>query len=224
MVTISGRLLAKQLGYSCALLDKLDRAHFPWDMIFPCGCTVKYLKLCNDKVILNLGSGIGLDGFFVHLETLPKKLSVMVINMDVVHHVLKKGMLWAQKNADLLDNNSINWVCGNGLELPFKKETFTDVLLNGTFNLFEDKKILLEEIWRVLKPGGTVIVADIFTSEKLPSYFDENLDAWAWDLAGALPVEKVTEICEKAGFHQVELLDKRKITSSFYTAILWFWK
>ncbi len=224
VATTPGRALAEQLGYNRGLLKKLDRAQFPWDKVFPCGCTIKYLKLHNNRIILNLGSGIGLDSFILHLETLHQKISVVVVNMDVVCHVLREGMLWAHGNSNLLGNSNITWVCGNGQKLPFKNGAFTDILLNGAFNLFEDKIALLKEIWRVLKPGGTVVIADIFTEEELPPYFNENLDAWAWNLAGALSIEKMREVCRNAGFCPAELRNISEIAAPFYTVTLRFRK
>ncbi len=216
----SGISLARTLGYASDFLEQLNLYNFPFEKIYPCGSVVDYIDVCTPMRILNLGSGVGLDGLYVLHKAGKRRSSVEVVNLDVVYSILKKGRQWSN-NFLTLNFSKLKWVCGNGYMLPFVDNSFKYVLINGSFNLFENKELLLREVRRVMLRGGFVLIADILANESVPIYIRHNLDAWVWNMAGALSFEKIKEVCCKVGFGMVSLLDAQEIINSlFYRAIL----
>ena len=89
--------------------------------------------------------------------------------------------------------------------LPFGPGSFEWIMLNGVFNLFPEKGELIEEIGRVLEPGGIVAGADLCRRVILPGYFAAEPDAWAWCMSGALAQEELIEAFEAGGFSTLDM-------------------
>ncbi|WP_177193581.1 methyltransferase domain-containing protein [Thermodesulforhabdus norvegica] len=218
----SGSVLARRLGYSLELLDWLTDHDFPWDYIHPCGNPVRKGLFEPGDFVLNLGCGIGLDAcalMFEATEELKAEVGYVVVNVDVVSEVLERACRWVASLRELPDDFTLLWVCADALKLPFTHETFDVVLMNGVFNVFPDKKLLLEELRRVIKKGGRLVIADIFVSTSLPDYVKTEPDAWAWCIAGALTEEEFFELLRSSGFGPCRGLDKEAIDDAFYRGV-----
>jgi arsenite methyltransferase len=194
----SGKRLGKELGYPRSLLDLLPE--HGWQLFAPCGNPLPYLTPKPGDYILNLGCGVGIDSMAVALEY-PD--SVHVFGMDVTPYII-------QKANDLmccinLLTNSLHWICGDGDCLPFRHRCFDAVLMNGVFNLFPEKSGLLRGLHRVLKPRGSLLLADLCRVGPLPDYFQAEWDAWAWCMNGACSAEELVREFAAAGFERVEL-------------------
>ena len=85
-------------------------------------------------------------------------------------------------------------------ELPVDDETVDIVISNGVLNLAPDKRIVLAEMYRVLKPGGRIYLADVVVQRELTEQTRQNPDLWAACVAGALVESELVELAGETGF------------------------
>ncbi len=177
-----------------------------WQRFYPCGNPLPAIKPNPHDRILNLGSGAGVDAFMLMLT---QSLPLHLINLDVVEAILHQGShacaTLTPGSRGPVPTSTMDWVCGDALDLPFADATLHWVILNGVLNLFPSKGTVLMEIGRVLIPGGTLVGADLCCTEPLPGYFEEELDAWAWCMSGACTKADLEELFLQTGFSEVTL-------------------
>ncbi len=193
----SGKPLAKELGYASDLLELIPD-HI-WDLFAPCGNPMPYLQCSPTERILNLGCGVGIDSFIIAAHP----LGLQVTGLDVVWEALDKARRWSHAATCIRSRPS--WVCADGEDLPFRAQCFAAIVMNGVFNLFPDKRGLLSELRRVLKPHGQLIIADLSSTRPLPEYFADEPDAWAWCMSGALTQIQMKEMLEQEEYQSVKV-------------------
>jgi arsenite methyltransferase len=208
----TGKDLASALAYSEDLVRTVPEEY--WEYFHPCSNPLPFLNVLPGDLILNLGCGVGIDSFALALK---EPSSVQIVNMDVVPIALKLGFVLGSHFE--MEGKSIEWVCGDGERLPFREECFDSVFLNGVFNLFPHKEKVLQEIKRVTKPGGSLIIADLCLEGHLPDYFRGNGDAWAWCMSGAHTSEAVLSQLQNLGFKGVVDLHLESRGDMFYPAV-----
>jgi SAM-dependent methyltransferase len=123
-------------------------------------------------VVLDVGCGAGVDTLFSAMMTGP---SGKVVGIDITPAMLKR----AQKNLSMTDLKNVRFEEGSVENLPFANEDFDVVTSNGALNLVPDKARALVEIYRVLKPGGRLMVADEILIGELPKEKDKIIKSWA---------------------------------------------
>ena len=189
----TGRSLAQCLKYPLSLLDFIPEPY--WEKFLPCGNPLALLyPRCGDR-LLNLGCGAAIDSFALSAEY---GQALEIINLDVVFKILQEAA-----SLNLSTNRcagKLNWICGDGENLPIADESVDWVLLNGSLNLFPEKDGVLREIWRVLKPAGFLVGADLCAAAVLPDYFQQEMDAWAWCLSGACCEQELYNLLTRSGF------------------------
>lgn len=201
---LAGKDLAGSLGYPSHLLDSIPESL--WRQFFPCGYPLSFIHPTPHDRILNLGSGVGVDALMILLL---HDFPVHVVNMDVVESVLhegadtfapiERGGQWARTES------RAHWVCAEGERLPFADQVFHWVVLNGVLNLFSAKEVLLQDILRVMMPGGGLTGADLCCAVTVPDYFAEEPDAWAWCMSGACTEVSLGNLFSRCGFSSVAL-------------------
>lgn len=204
---VQGKDLAWALGYDPHLTRLVPEAL--WARFFPCGHPVPWMTIegLKEPKILNLGSGVGLDAFFVALG---KRLrDGAVVNVDIAYEALKQGKVFMDvaKAAHGVKAH-IFWVQADADALPFSDAEFEFVVMNGVFNLFERKDLLLQEVFRVLKNHGTFLLADLIRMGPLPSEWGAAKEAWLWCVNGSLAEQELFGVLHTTGFQQVEVLRK----------------
>ncbi len=110
-------------------------------------------KINKGDVILDIGCGAGVDTIVAAMMTGP---TGRVVGIDIVSEMVQR----AKSNLGMTDEKNINFIETSGEDLPFEDAEFDVVISNGVINLIPDKEALLEEVMRVLKPGGCLMVAD----------------------------------------------------------------
>lgn len=122
--------------------------------------------------ILDIGCGAGVDSFFAAAMVGPEG---KVIGIDLIPEMVER----AKKNLEKTSIPNVIFQEGSAEDLPFPDETFGSVISNGVFNLIPDKMKALNEVLRVLKPGGRFLLADQVLVGEIPRDTQTMVENWA---------------------------------------------
>jgi arsenite methyltransferase len=166
-----------------------------------CGNPVALASLKEGEVVLDLGSGAGLD-MFVASKRVGE--SGRVIGVDMTPAMIEK----AKRNADELGITNVEFRQGDIEDMPVENDTVDVVISNCVINLAPDKRKVFQEAYRVLRPGGRLMVSDIVLSKKLPKEVRDEVVTYTGCIGGAiLDEEYLAHICE-VGFVDVKITGK----------------
>ena len=143
---------AKKLGYDLCEVDALPSAVTESF----CGVGNPFLlgQPLPDHRVLDLGCGAGFDTLLAAQMVGPNG---KVIGVDMTAEMIVK----ARNNAEILGLANVQLVLGAIEHLPLPDDSVDLMISNGVFNLCPDKPKVLGEVFRVLKPGGRLQMADI---------------------------------------------------------------
>lgn len=165
-----------------------------------CGSPVPHADLRPGQVVVDLGSGAGLDVLRAASRVGPEGRAVGV-------DMTPEMVALARRNAAVLGVHNARFVLGDLEALPLP-DGFADVVVsNCVLNLVPDKPRAFREAYRVLKPGGRLVVSDVVAAGPLPPHLAEDPQAWSACVAGAPPREEYLQLLETAGFQDVEVLE-----------------
>jgi radical SAM protein with 4Fe4S-binding SPASM domain len=185
--------------------DPKDLAHIPnevLDVSYGCGNPAALADIKKGETIVDLGAGGGID-CFIAAKRLGKKGKV--IGIDMTDEMLEKARESSGKVGEVLGYDIVEFRTGNIMEMPVESDSVDLVISNCVINLTEDKDKVLEEIYRILKPGGRFIISDIVSDKPVPGYLKRDKELWNACLSGALTDRKFTEVAENAGFSNVTM-------------------
>lgn len=182
-----------------------DLAHIPNSVLevsYGCGNPAALADIKKGETIVDLGAGGGIDCFIA-----AKKLgrNGKVIGIDMTAEMVEKASENAEKVAQSLGYNVVEFRQGNIMELPVESNSVDLVISNCVINLTEDKTATIDEIFRILKPGGRFIISDIVSDKPVPGYMKRDKELWNACLSGALTDRKFKEAARDAGFPDVTL-------------------
>jgi len=185
--------------------DPKELAHIPnevLDVSYGCGNPAALADIKEGETIVDLGAGGGIDCFIA-----AKKLGSegRVIGIDMTDEMLEKARESARKVAKVLGYDIVEFRAGNIMELPVESGSVDLVISNCVINLTEDKAKVLEEIYRILKPGGRFIISDIVSDKPVPGYLKRDKELWNACLSGALTDSKFETVARNAGFSDVNM-------------------
>ena len=163
-----------------------------------CGNPTALASLKEGEVVLDLGSGGGIDCFLA-ASAVGKNGSV--IGVDMTPEMLEK----ARENARNGGYENVEFRLGEIENLPVADSSVDAVISNCVINLSPNKSQVFKEVCRVLKPGGRVMVSDIVLLKELPEHIKNSIAAYASCVAGALPKDEYLETVRTAGFDNVEV-------------------
>jgi len=167
-----------------------------------CGNPTALGKLYAGEVVLDLGSGAGLDVLLSARRVGPNGKA---FGLDMTDEMLET----ANSNKEKSGIVNAEFLKGHIEEIPLPDNSVDVVISNCVINLSADKDQVFREIYRVLRPGGRVAVSDIVTTKVLPEKIRKGLMAWAGCVAGALTVEEYQTKLANAGFEKVEIVPTR---------------
>ena len=182
-----------------------DLAHIPdevLDVSYGCGNPAALASIKKGETIVDLGAGGGID-CFIAAKKLGKKGKV--IGIDMTDEMVEKAAVSAKKVAEALGYSNVEFRSGDISELPVDDNSVDLVISNCVINLTEDKSKVLDEIYRILKPGGRFIISDIVSDKPVPGYLKRDKELWSACLSGALTDRRFRDIAENAGFPDVRL-------------------
>lgn len=194
-----GGNVSEQIGYS-----EEDLASLPKDaeMGLGCGNPISFADLQSGEVVLDLGSGGGVDCF---LASKIVGANGKVIGVDMTPEMISK----ARKNAVSGNYQNVEFRLGEIEHLPAGDNTVDAVISNCVINLSPSKLQVYKEAYRVLRPGGRLAVADMVALKPLPEHLQNDLAAYTGCIAGAELVSKLEGWLTEAGFKNVEIRVRR---------------
>lgn len=161
---------AKRLGYNPAEIDGLPGS--VTESFAGVGCPLVLGPVREGELVLDLGSGAGMDAFLVARRVGPKG---RVIGIDMTSEMIRK----AESNRLLLGIENVEFKEGQVENLPLEDASIDLAMTNGVINLCLDKERVIQEIYRVLKPGGRFYGADIILEEGVDQATVERLGTWS---------------------------------------------
>lgn len=193
------RNVAEAFGYSS---DELDSIPAGANMGLSCGNPIATASLKPGEVVVDLGSGGGLDVFLAAKKVGP---TGKAIGIDMTPEMI----LRARKNAAEAKLNNVEFHEARIDKLPLPDDSADCIISNCVINLAPDKEAVFREMFRVLKPGGRVVVSDIALKRKLPDDLARDVMAYVGCIAGAISIEDFERGLRSAGFDAVQVVDSR---------------
>ena len=190
---------SRRVGYSEAELGAVPEGA---DMGLGCGNPVALASLKEGETLVDLGSGGGLDCFLA-----AKKVGKngRIIGVDMTPEMLDK----ARRNAKLGNYINVEFRLGEIENLPVADNSVDVVMSNCVINLTTNKQRVFDEAFRVLRPGGRIMISDLVLSKELPSELRRRVDPTSC-VTGAILKEEYLEIVEKAGFRNVGITAEKQ--------------
>jgi arsenite methyltransferase len=166
-----------------------------------CGNPVALASLKPGEVVLDLGSGAGFDCFLAANQV---GKTGKVIGVDMTPEMLDR----ARANARKGNYENVEFRMGEIENLPVADDLADIIISNCVINLSPDKKRVFQEAFRVLKPGGRLMVSDIVLLKELPDEIKNSVAAYVSCLAGALTKDHYLGAIQAAGFREIKIIDE----------------
>ena len=166
-----------------------------------CGNPVALATLSPGEVVLDLGSGGGMDVLLSARRVAP---GGKAYGLDMTDEMLAL----ARENQEKAGIENAEFLKGHIEEIPLPSDHVDVLISNCVINLSTDKQKVLREAYRVLKPGGRLAVSDVvFLGDKneLPEEVLETVGLWTGCVAGALGKDEYEGLLEEAGFGEVSV-------------------
>jgi arsenite methyltransferase len=196
----SSLLRSKGIGYSGE-----DLEHIPQEaaMGLGCGNPIGIAELKAGEVVLDLGSGAGVDVFLAANKVGPRG---RVIGVDMTEEMVEKARGIAREHG----YHNVEFRLGEIEKLPLEDDSVDAIISNCVINLSTDKSKVFREAYRALKPGGRLTVSDIVSEGVIPDEIKNDPSAWTGCIAGALQQREYLERIKKAGFTDIQILSSRE--------------
>ena len=181
------------------------------EMNYGCGSTVSPRDLSNNPTILYVGVGGGMELLqFSYFN----RTAGGTIGIDVVDEMLeasRKNFKVAEEQNDWFKSEFVDLKKGDALNLPIEDESIDVAAQNCLFNIFEeeDLKKALQEMYRVLKPHGRLVLSDPTCEQTMPENLKADDRLRALCLSGSLPLQKYIDMITDVGFGTVEVRARR---------------
>lgn len=197
--------ISKKIGYAEEDLEKLPEGA---DLGLGCGNPLALASLKKGETVLDLGSGAGIDCFLAAQEVGPEG---KVIGVDMTPEMLEKARL----NVNKSNYKNIEFRLGEIENLPVADGIIDIVISNCVINLAPDKDRVFSEAFRVLKPGGRIMVSDIVLLRELPQIIQNNISTYVGCISGAVIKNNYLNAISFAGFKDIRIMDETVFPLSY---------
>jgi len=197
--------ISKKIGYNEEELTSVPEGA---NLGLGCGNPVALASLTEGETVLDLGSGAGFDCFLA-VDKVGK--NGRVIGVDMTPEMIEK----ARENARKGNYGNVEFRLGEIENLPVADNSVDVVISNCVINLAPDKRRVFMEAFRVLKPGGRLMVSDMVLLKKLPDFIKNSIEAYVGCLSGAIMRDKYIEAVKEVGFQEVRIIDETPFPSEF---------
>jgi arsenite methyltransferase len=183
------------------LYNESDHAAVPAEAVaasLGCGNPTGLAELQSGEIVLDLGSGGGIDVLLSAKRVGP---TGKAYGLDMTDEMLSM----ARENQKRAGVENVEFLKGTLENIPLPENSVDVVISNCVINLCGDKDLVLREAFRVLKPGGRFAVSDVVVRGDVPSEIRRNLELWAGCIAGALQETEYLQKLQAAGFTSMEI-------------------
>lgn len=184
-----------QMGYS---QDEMSKAPAGSNLGLGCGNPIAIASLKEGEVVLDLGSGAGFDAFLASRKVgTPGK----VIGVDMTEEMLDK----ARENAKKGNYINVEFRKGDIENLPVDDNSIDAIISNCVINLAPDKERVFKEAYRVLKPGGRIMISDVVLIKPLTEELKNDKELLVGCVSGAILKQDYLKLLEKTGFSDITI-------------------
>jgi len=198
------------------LYDAEQRGELPEAAVLAslgCGNPIAVADLHEGEVVLDLGSGGGID---VILSARRVGATGMAYGLDMTDEMLAL----ARKNAVDAGVTNVHFLKGVIEQIPLPADSVDVVISNCVINLSVDKPAVLIEIARVLRPGGRIGISDVVADDHLTPEERAQRGSYVGCIAGALSKEEYEGGLEAAGFEQISVAFTHEVADGMHGAIV----
>ncbi len=178
-----------------------------------CGNPTALAQLEEGEVVLDLGSGGGID---VILSARRVGKTGKAYGLDMTDDMLDL----AKRNAAEANVTNVEFLRGQIESIPLPGNSVDVIISNCVINLSGDKRAVLEEAFRVLKPGGRFAVSDVIVRGETPPEVRKNMELWIGCVAGALEEQEFLSLLREVGFENPSIEPTREYNSADAAAFL----
>ncbi len=204
----SGHEISKVIGYS---EEELKAVPEDSNLGLGCGNPVALASLREGEIVLDLGSGTGFDCFLAANKV---GKNGRVIGVDMTPEMIEK----ARENARKGNYENVEFRLGDIENLPVADNSVDIVISNCVIVLSPDKRRVFSEAFRVLKPGGRLMISDIVLLRRLPNFLKNSIEAYIGCVSGAMIKDEYIREIKAAGFHDVKIINETSFAIEHITS------
>ena len=190
--------MSKMVGYTEEELQEVPEGA---NLGLGCGNPVALASLQEGETVLDLGSGAGFDCFLAANRV---GNTGKVIGVDMTPEMLEKARMNARKG----NYENVEFRLGEIENLPAANDSVDVIISNCVINLSPNKERVFKEAYRVLKPGGRLMVSDIVLLKELPDFIKQSVEAYNSCISGAVMKDEYINLIQMAGFQEVNIIDE----------------
>jgi SAM-dependent methyltransferase len=203
-------------AFGAALYDQATKGDLPEAAVLSslgCGNPTAVAELCEGEVVLDLGSGGGIDVLLSAKRIGPAGLAYGV---DMTDDMLEL----ARRNAREAGVTNAHFLKGEIEHLPLPDESVDVVISNCVINLSTDKRRVLEEMFRVLRPGGRVGITDVVAEDRLKPDERAARGSYVGCIAGALSKAEYEQGLARVGFGDFSVRFTHRVADGMHSAVV----
>ncbi|MEY3192996.1 MAG: hypothetical protein RI982_773 [Bacteroidota bacterium] len=174
------------------------------DLGLGCGLPTEFAKIKEGDVVVDLGSGAGNDCFVARRST---GATGKVIGIDFTPAMIEK----ARANAEKMGYHNVEFRQGDIEHMPITANSADVVVSNCVLNLVPNKHAVIQDIFRVLKPGGHFSISDVVLVGALPEGIRNAAEMYAGCVSGAIQKQVYMELIDANGFENVTIQKEKAI-------------
>jgi len=190
--------ISRKIGYGDEEINAVPNGA---NMGLGCGNPTALASLKKGEIVLDLGSGTGFDCFLAANKVGD---TGKVIGVDMTEEMIEK----AKKNARSGNYKNVEFRLGEIESLPVEDNSVDVIISNCVINLSPDKEKVFSEAFRVLAPGGRLMISDIVLLRELPDLIKKSVEAYIGCLSGAVMKDRYIGMIKKAGFKKIKIIEE----------------
>jgi SAM-dependent methyltransferase len=178
-----------------------------------CGVPTAVADLHEGETVLDLGSGAGADVLISARRVGP---SGRAIGLDMTDEMLEL----ARSNAAAAGIDNAEFLKGYIEDIPLPDDAVDVVISNCVINLSADKRRVLAETARVLRPGGRFAVSDVIADPGMDEATRADMQEWTGCIAGALTRDEFEQALAEVGLTDIEITETHRVHEHAASAIV----
>lgn len=199
------QIISKGIGYSDEEVKAVPEGA---NLGLGCDNPLAFSSIREGDTVLDLGSGAGFDCFLASAQV---GKNGRVIGVDMTSEMIEK----ARENAKKGKYGNVEFRLGEIEKLPVNEGSVDLIISNCVINLSPDKGKVFQEAFRVLKPGGRMMISDIVLLRELPNSIRDSIEAYIGCVSGAIRRDEYLQKIRDAGFQDVKVMGESSFSVEF---------